>query len=304
MSLQIILFTIYSAFIQTNKEQVTPIISEIIEVTSASLAIYFLLIELVSTIGSFYYQKKSTLLSSISEIAINFVSPIAILICQSISYFSSDEYIDEIKKAYWELVSWSVFFLWIRFFMMLRSVEYFSPVICMILNSFKTMIPYLLIVLMGVFCFTNVFVCLRILVYMKTANLEGDDVVRPPFDRTMDAHTASEWKDKWLGEYIKIFYEILVGAISGLDLDSTKGFTDSQMIMYIVAVLFNSIVLMNLLLAVVGTVQGTVSGSPMHYYYEKLVDQICMLQRLFFCRSRKLSFNRYLFFARERRETT
>ena len=47
------------------------------------------------------------------------------------------------------------------------------------------------------------------------------------------------------------------------------------------ALVFNTVVLMNLLLAVVGAVQGVVEESRNCFYYRGLVDQICMLQRLF-----------------------
>ena len=48
------------------------------------------------------------------------------------------------------------------------------------------------------------------------------------------------------------------------------------------ALVFNTVVLMNLLLAVVGNIQSLVDESRNQYYYKMLVDQICMLQRLFF----------------------
>ena len=73
--------------------------------------------------------------------------------------------------------------------------------------------------------------------------------------------TFWDWKDKWLGEYIEIWREIFVGAVIGLEIDNAKGFSDSQMLLFLLCVVFNTIVLMNLLLAVVGTVQGEVDGA-------------------------------------------
>ena len=54
------------------------------------------------------------------------------------------------------------------------------------------------------------------------------------------------------------------------------------MIQFFLCLVFNLIVLMNLLLAVVGNVQGTVDGMAGQYYHRQLVDQICMMQRIFF----------------------
>ena len=53
---------------------------------------------------------------------------------------------------------------------------------------------------------------------------------------------------------MKLVWEIFVGAVIGLESDNSEGFTDSQMLLFLVAVIFNTIVLMNLLLAVVGGV--------------------------------------------------
>ena len=94
--------------------------------------------------------------------------------------------------------------------------------------------------------------------------------------------TFWDWKDKWLGEYIEIWREIFVGAVIGLEIDNAKGFSDSQMLLFLLCVVFNTIVLMNLLLAVVGTVQGEVDGAKGQYLHRMLVDEICTLQRIFF----------------------
>lgn len=51
-----------------------------------------------------------------------------------------------------------------------------------------------------------------------------------------------------------IWREIFVGAINGLELGDAQGFSDTQMLLFMLCVVFNTIVLMNLLLAVVGTI--------------------------------------------------
>ena len=70
----------------------------------------------------------------------------------------------------------------------------------------------------------------------------------------MEVNNFSDFKDKWAGEYFDLLSEIFVGAVIGLELDNSEGFTDSQMLIFLVALIFNTIVLMNLLLAVVGSV--------------------------------------------------
>ena len=91
-----------------------------------------------------------------------------------------------------------------------------------------------------------------------------------------------DFKDKWFGEYSTIFLEIFIGAASGLSGDNAKGFTDSQLLLLFVAIIFNTVILTNILLAVVGAQQGDVAGLAKPHYYRQLVNQLCMLQRLRF----------------------
>ena len=85
------------------------------------------------------------------------------------------------------------------------------------------------------------------------------------------------WKDIWLKNYLETFSEIFTGAVSGLDTSNMEGFTDSQRLLFFVCVIFNTIVLMNLLLAVMGSQQGTVAQLSAAYHYRQLVNHICML---------------------------
>ena len=85
--------------------------------------------------------------------------------------------------------------------------------------------------------------------------------------------------------------------------ENAVGFTASQYLIFMVALVFNTVVLMNLLLAVVGAVQGEVDGSRKKYYYKMLVDQICMLQRLFLIPTDDKP-KHLLFLTKQRREYT
>ena len=96
-----------------------------------------------------------------------------------------------------------------------------------------------------------------------------------PYPLDLEVNSFDDWKDRWIGEYLKLFWEIWVGAVIGLEAgegNNSEGFTDSQMILFIVAVIFNTIVLMNLLLAVVGGVHGDVIARAHEYYYKQIVN--------------------------------
>ena len=97
--------------------------------------------------------------------------------------------------------------------------------------------------------------------------MEGDAKIEPPFDKNIEVNDFWDFKDKWAGEYIKIWGEIFVGAVIGLELEQAQGFSDSQMLLFFICIIFNTIVLMNLLLAVVAGVQGETSAMKKEYFY-------------------------------------
>ena len=196
------------------------------------------------------------------ELLWSLLSPIMILAVQVISYMDyavrvidkDGVPIEVIDDLFWELIAWTAFVLWVRFLLMLRSYKFLSASISMIFSSFNEMVSYLIIVGIGVLCFTNAFTSVRQYVYIQ-------GYLDRPFDKNAETDNFWDWKDKWLGEYLALLWEIFVGAVIGLELDQSEGFTDSQMILFVVSVIFNMIVLMNLLLAVVGAVQSDVAGA-------------------------------------------
>lgn len=64
-------------------------------------------------------------------------------------------------RWYWEAISWTAFLLWVLVLNMLGSIETFSGTIRMVLTSFKVMFSYMVVVVIGVLCFTNVFQSVR-----------------------------------------------------------------------------------------------------------------------------------------------
>ena len=106
---------------------------------------------------------------------------------------------EELSRWYWETLTWAAFFLWVNVLLQLRSFELFSGPIRMVQMSFQSMLSYMVVVVCGVLCFTNVFQSVRQIIYQR---VDDDSKISPPFERDMEVHTFWDWKDKWLGEYI------------------------------------------------------------------------------------------------------
>ena len=102
-------------------------------------------------------MSNDELKSSKWELFLNFLSPILILLAQIISLLGLDSNNEIARRWYWEILAWTSFFLWYRFLLMLRSVPQMSPAVSMVIKSLKEIAPYLIVVLIGVFAFSDAF---------------------------------------------------------------------------------------------------------------------------------------------------
>ena len=129
----------------------------------------------------------------------------------------------------------------------------------------------MLVVLIGVLAFSDAFQSINQIAYMKAATevASGDeDFVEPPFDKDMEVEGFGTFWDKYLGEYVTILKSSFIGSVIGFEGEGIALWTDPQWLLYLAAILFNAIVLMNLLLALVGAIFGEVHGKSAEYTYQ------------------------------------
>lgn len=77
----------------------------------------------------------------------------------------------------------------------------------------------------------------------------------------------SSFKDKYAGEYITMLKSSFIGSVIGYEGEGIGLWTDLQWLLYLVAIVFNAIVLMNVLLALVGEIFSEVHGKSSEYTY-------------------------------------
>ena len=177
MCLQLVIFSINSCIFQPQVGQVPSELIAVCEFFSGILAFYFLCIEIVTAKD----VTRTEFSNSWKELLLNFLSPILILTCQVISFLI--ENLDagvNAKIYYWELLAWTSFCLWFRFLLMLRSVERMSPAVSMVLKSLDQIIPYLVVVFIGVFAFSDAFQSIEQISCIRAArdiSSESDDFV-------------------------------------------------------------------------------------------------------------------------------
>lgn len=93
--------------------------------------------------------------------------------------------------------------------------------------------------------------------------------IEPPFDKNMEDDGFDAFKDKWFGELIVFMKKQFISSIIGFEGDgSAEFYSEPQWILYFSCIVFNAIVLMNLLLALVGTVHGDIMGLEKEHRYK------------------------------------
>ena len=134
------------------------------------------------------------------------------------------------------------------------------------------MVPYLFIVVIGVLCFAASFQAIEQIVYVRSELKSTDpaEIIRPPFEKNPEPRSLQvfdDYKNMWLGEYLTFFKKVVVGSVAGFDGEGTELYQERQWILYLVCIIFNLIVLMNLLLALVGTVHSEIHARKHEYTY-------------------------------------
>ena len=279
MSIQLVVYSILSCVFRPNEKNVDENLIFVFELASAVIALYFLIIETMVTYGLF---KTGVKMAGTGELILNFLSPTLILVTQFVAIFLNSEDYPAAQAYYWEVLAWTSFFLWYRFLLMLRSVRWMSPAISMVLACLKEIWPYFVILMVGVFAFTDAFQSMDQIAYKKSKFLDSDDdkFKRSPVDKTESVDDISSFFRVYLGEWLHILKSSFIGSVIGFEGEGTELWSESQYVLYLVCIIFNAIVLMNVLLALVGEIFGQVYGQSAEHTYQQLVNQICQLQRI------------------------
>ena len=160
----------------------------------------------------------------------------------------------------------------------------------------------------GVACFTGAFQAIQQILFVKSIYFseEGEEI-EPPFDKNPPYYSefTTTWYEKWIGEYDTLFKQQIIGSVAGFDGEGTDLYDNAQWLLYLVCIVFNLIVLMNLLLALVGTVHGEIHELQDEYRYQQFVYQIVQLQRItrpiYFLFDSSKNTQSLMFVAKERR---
>lgn len=100
----------------------------------------------------------------------------------------------DIDSIFWQILSWTTIFLWLRFILFMRSHERLSPYISMLVQNFKGTQEFVLIFIIGVFVFADSFKSIKLA-------LHDDDVIHFDHTKFADVTDFSSWKNAWFRDF-------------------------------------------------------------------------------------------------------
>ena len=201
--------------------------NDVLQTCLTLTAIYLLSLEIYAI-----YRAKLEYLRNATRL-LNLITPTLIMINVYNVEATGETY-------FWTIQCWAGICIWLRFFLFLGTLDTFSWMVRLIIKSFSDMKSFLIIFTIGVFAFSDADLSLR-----KILELRG---VTEPREIPEDADVY----DKYFFDYFRsIKISFLTGALASPD-ENLMEYRDVDWIVFILCVLFNIIVLLNTLIAIVG----------------------------------------------------
>ena len=171
-------------------------------------------------------------------------------------------------KSFWSIQAWTAFFIWLQVLLYLRTWESFSWLIRMIMECIKEFKAFLFIFLIGVLAFADTFRAIE-----KALIIKGElaEIVIPD-DAT--------WYETYFESYIKTLQLSFRTALGDFD-ESLDSYRATDWIIFFLCAIFNIILLLNLLIAIISEIYTDVSSTRIETSYKEKVNTIALMQDSF-----------------------
>ena len=142
------------------------------------------------------------------------------------------------EPYFWTIQSWAAICIWLRFILFLGTLDRFSWLVRLIIRSFSDMSYFLIVFFLGVFCFADAFLSVELIMVLNGTK-----------PRVIVAEDADLY-DRYLAEYIIAIKSSFLTAFGEFDGDIME-YRNADWVVFLLCVMFNVIVLLNLLIAIV-----------------------------------------------------
>ena len=214
-----------------------------------SISAYQLILESTAV-----FTARLSYIKSVTRL-IKLVAPILLIIVA----VRNTETAEDLSIGYLTLQTWTAVAIWMRFFLFLRTRNKYDWYIRLIIESFYDMRHFLVIMMLGVLAFASAFLQVDIIM-IKQEKVDAPEI---PED--------ANWYDKYVGFYNLALKDSILTALGQFD-ENILDYRDGDWVIFLVCLIFNVIVLLNVLIAVVSETFAEIKEKwEMTSYREKAV---------------------------------
>ena len=185
---------------------------------------------------------------------------------------------DTQETGFWTVQTWAALFVWFRFMLYLRTVTVFSWIVRMIQECVKDMLTFLVVLLIGVIAFADAFESIERILYLTGAICEGeDDPAECKQEQEELLSMDGTWYENYASSYVKNWQKSFLTALGEFD-DNLDKYREIDWLVFLLCAIFNIILLLNLLIAIISETYARVSDSRVEAGFKEKVYQMSLMQ--------------------------
>lgn len=165
------------------------------------------------------------------------------------------------ETSFWTMQSWLALAIWLRFILWLRSIQTFSWLIRMINECMIDMTIFMSVLFIGVTGFADAFQSIE-----KILTIEGT------IEATLLPDNPSFYQ-KYMEGYTLAWQKSFLVVIGEFD-DNLGDYRDQDWLIFFICVIFNIILLLNLLIAIISETYSRISTTSVQTGYRELAFQM------------------------------
>ena len=269
MGALIFFFTIWSNVLLVNYDRLNLDFMVFWEVCTSILALYFVFLQILNQ-----YKTKVTFKRTYGKASTAFTLKYFIMQGSPIFVFGTIMYarylgIDNLNEAFWIISAWASLMIWSRFLLYLQSTQTMSFVISMILACATEMTAFLLLLFIGILAFADGIKSIRQILYTGGT-----------LDRVVNLETEPkgfiEFMSTYFGEWHNAMRTTYYISIGDFDADEMNQYSFWAWPVFFWCTIFNIIILLNLLIAIVNDIFNRVMTKRLENRYKLMCSQISL----------------------------
>ena len=225
----------------------------VMQVLLTTTAMYLLVMEISSVYRSSwaYFRDKTRLF--------NLITPILLLT----SIYNKDSQ----EVYFWNIQMFTALCVWFRFLLYLRTIKRFSWLIRMITETVSDMKIFLVVFFIGAIAFADAFVSIAEKIRIKSGDAKDE---------------SEDYYDSYFEAYVDAFKTSFTAALGDFTLMGIENYDNLDWFVFILLCIFNIIVLLNLLIAIISETFTKISDTQTEHRYKEKTSQMTYVMDTFY----------------------